>query len=140
MKRRIDCNYDTCAVVGTKGGSAFGRHLFYQMGIIGNFRLGRTDEAMREGCAAQNGLQISAWHVELAKLTLGNITANQLMAHATDHDMRFQVRCFEGLRAFTNGNKDDARRILNSAATMPNDLPMEFLFVKADLDRCSQIR
>ncbi len=104
--------------------------------VLGLRMLGKTAEAKAQGCAAQNGLQISPWQAQLAELTLGQITANQLFPEAQDHDSRFQVRCFEGLRAYTNGNKVDARGILESAASMPNNLPMEYVFVKANLDRC----
>lgn len=104
--------------------------------VLGLRMLGKTAEAKAQGCAAQNGLQISPWQAQLAELTLGQITANQLFPEAQDHDSRFQVRCFEGLRAYTNGNKVDARGILESAASMPNNLPMEYVFVKANLERC----
>jgi len=132
----VESDYDTCATFGAYGAAAFGRHLFYQMNIIGNFRIGRQEEAEIAGCAAQNGLQISPWHRKLADLTLGNVTAADLFVLANDDGRRFQVRCFEGLRAYTNGDKENARRILSAAIAMPNNLPMEFLIAKADLDRC----
>ncbi len=132
----VEGDYDTCAIFGGHGAAAFGRHLFYQLYMIGNFRRGRDEEAKIAGCAAQNGLQISPWHGQLAELTLGNVTAAHLMAQAQDGGQRFQVNCFEGLRLYTHGDKVNARRVLTAAAAMPSDLVMEKLFVDADLKRC----
>jgi hypothetical protein len=106
------------------------------MNIIGNFRRDRPDLAKIAGAAALIGLQISPWHGKLAELTLGIVTAADLIASAKDDLLRFQVNCFDGLRAFTNGDKMNSRRILSLAAAMPNNLPGESLLIKADLDRC----
>ncbi len=135
MMAFVKGDYDTCAVFGGYGAAAFGRHLYYQLNIIGNFRRGRDEEARIAGCAAQNGLQISSWHGQLAELTLGKVKAADLLAQAKDNSMRFQVNCFEGLRLFTNGDKGSARHTLTVCEAIPCDL-LEKALVRADLERC----
>jgi hypothetical protein len=131
----VNGDYSTCATFGRYGASIFGRHLFYQLSIIGHVRLGRKEAAESAGKAAKMGLLISPWHLRLTELTLGLVTATDLIPEAQDGNARFQVKVFEGIRALSSGDKAQARTCLTAALTMPNDLPFEYLMAKADLDR-----
>jgi len=137
----VDGDYNTCALAGVQGAAAFGRHIFYQMSIIGNIRMGKLDDASLAYKAANTALEFSSpWHSQLIDLTCGQILAKQLISSANDNDKKFQVSCFEGLRAFSSEDMEYANRILSSAATKPNDLPIELMLVTADLDRLKHYR
>jgi hypothetical protein len=128
-------DWDTCATSGRQGAAAFGGHLFYQMSIIGSFRRGKPEEAKQAGYAARVGLHYSPWHARLVELTLGETTAAQMDAEATDDEQRLQVICFAGLRAFTNGDRIGAKRILESGEGFSSD-GFEPLLMRKDLERC----
>ena len=130
-------DYAIAAELGEFGASAFGRHLFYQMYMIGNARLNREQEAAAAGEAALLGLAMaSPWHFQLAALTLGKVNRDELLKLCNDDRMRFQVLCFDGLRACTVGNYHHAQDILTSASNIKTDLGMEHMLVDADLSRC----
>ena len=133
-------DYPACVKFGMLGAAAFGRPMFFHLWIIGCLRLKNVVEARAAAEAAQNCLQVvSPWHSELVKLTLGDRTAKDLMKVASDETMFFQVRCFEALRLFTNGDIATARDLLNSGLAQRSDLLVEPAMMKADLARTLEV-
>jgi hypothetical protein len=134
----VEGDYGIAAELGEYGASVFGRPLFYQMYIIGNARLNREQEAEAAGEAALLGLVMAApWHFQLAALTLGKTSKDNLLKLCNEDRGRFQVLCFDGLRACTAGDYHYARDVLTRASNMKTDLGMEHMLVDADLRRCS---
>jgi hypothetical protein len=129
-------DYQACVKFGMLGSAAFGRPMFFQLWIIGCLRLKQVIEARAAAEAAQDCLQlVSPWHRELVKLTLGDRTAKDLMKAASDETMFFQVRCFEALRHYTNGDINTARDLIKSGLAQKSDLVVETALMHADLDR-----
>ncbi len=136
MMAYVEGDYKTCMESARFGADAFGRHGFYQFNIIAAQRLGRQDVANEAIIAAKNGTQISRWHFYLALVTAGEQNPEDLEKKAPDSSSRHQVRCFQGARALTIGEKEKAKAVLTTAQWIPTDFVTEKMIVEADLKRC----
>jgi hypothetical protein len=85
--------------------------------------------------AASMGLP-AGWYSALFAVAAGKLTSSQLPMASLNDNMRFQLRCIEGMMAFTSGDWQSAEGIISDALRMPYDLPIEFTLAQADLERC----
>lgn len=126
-------DYAKCAETAEAALEIYSHAMLYQLLVISLQRLKRVKEEKFQGDRALSILRYAGWHAHLMLITLGEIDAEKVYAHANNDDDRCQVRFYEGARFVTLGKKFEARLSLSECNNCKTDL-MEKWLVGAELD------